>query len=155
MKKFVVIGVLLGMGILVFVLLFTGPHMKNNPSFRKYEAVYNLPPEDAVPFRKPEKITLKLPEGNKMNIAAGKTYYSYYCVFCHGEDGKGNGPVGLSYVPKPANLRAPDYRANDSAYLYQVSFTGPGHSPVLERIVPPEWRGYIILYVRNEFINKR
>ena len=37
----------------------------------------------------------------------GRVYYNYYCVFCHGDNGQGDGPVGYSYMPAPTDLHAP------------------------------------------------
>jgi mono/diheme cytochrome c family protein len=34
----------------------------------------------------------------------GKAMFAAYCAACHGRDGKGDGPVGLSLKTKPADL---------------------------------------------------
>ncbi len=41
---------------------------------------------------------------NPTSIAAGKTIYEEKCVPCHGESGKGDGPVGITLNPRPADL---------------------------------------------------
>ncbi len=38
------------------------------------------------------------------SIAAGQALFSNYCVPCHGESGKGDGPLGLTLNPRPADL---------------------------------------------------
>ena len=41
---------------------------------------------------------------NAASIAAGKALYQQDCLPCHGADGKGDGPVGLTLNPRPADL---------------------------------------------------
>lgn len=38
------------------------------------------------------------------SVAAGQALFSNYCVPCHGETGKGDGPLGLTLNPRPADL---------------------------------------------------
>ncbi len=155
MKKIflIITGVLaLALVVTVAVLLLSGPHMKRQPSLKAYEAELTLPPEDIVPFFDPRNdfASIPAPSVNKDNIEKGKVFYGYYCVFCHGEDGKGNGPVGQSFNPKPSDLNSPGITLYDSLQLYNASFKGI-HSPVLERVVPQASRKYILLYIREEF----
>ena len=42
---------------------------------------------------------------NSESIAAGQALFSASCAACHGADGKGDGPVGLTLNPRPADLR--------------------------------------------------
>ena len=41
---------------------------------------------------------------NSESIAAGQEIYSSHCASCHGTTGKGDGPVGLTLNPRPADL---------------------------------------------------
>ena len=41
---------------------------------------------------------------NQTSIAAGKAVFEAKCVACHGESGKGDGPIGLTLNPRPADL---------------------------------------------------
>ena len=41
---------------------------------------------------------------NPTSIAAGKAIYEEKCVPCHGESGHGDGPVGITLNPRPADL---------------------------------------------------
>jgi copper transport protein len=41
---------------------------------------------------------------NAESVAAGQALYSVHCVPCHGVSGKGDGPLGLTLNPRPADL---------------------------------------------------
>jgi mono/diheme cytochrome c family protein len=43
------------------------------------------------------------------DAAAGKTSYTAYCFACHGETGKGDGPVGVALQPPPRDLSGGDF----------------------------------------------
>lgn len=40
----------------------------------------------------------------KGDAAKGKVTFTQFCVPCHGESGKGDGPAGVALTPKPANF---------------------------------------------------
>ena len=84
-----------------------------------------------------------------VNLAAGTVYYHYYCVFCHGEKGDGNGPVGNSYTPRPADLRSRRIAGYSDGQLLRAMLTGLGHEPVLGRVVAPGHRWQLALFVRS------
>jgi mono/diheme cytochrome c family protein len=41
---------------------------------------------------------------SRESVVAGKTLFSTHCSLCHGETGKGDGSVGLTLNPRPADL---------------------------------------------------
>ncbi|SNB46681.1 cytochrome C [Geobacter sp. DSM 9736] len=138
-------------------VLYTGPRMKEQPHIRAYQTVAPLPPEGTVAVHVPEGIPSSAQaalatnplEATDLNIERGKVYYGYYCIFCHGEEGRGNGPVGESYSPVPADLRSARVRGYRDGQLLRRMLTGAGHGPVLERVVSPRHRWHIVLYVRS------
>jgi len=160
----VILGGLVGLA--AGVALMTGPYMLDQPSVRAYEARMPMPPEGTVPVQPLPTLppaeqarSLKNPiPATEANIARGKVYYQYYCVFCHAANGDGNAAVGQSFVPVPTDLRSPKVQAYSDGELLRAMLTGPGHkpaapyagpTPVLEYTVLPEHRWYLVLFVRS------
>lgn len=139
--------------IVALLLLFSGPRMRFQPSVQAFEEIMPYPPEDAVEFYRAQfdTVNLAFPAASTENLEKGWTYFTYYCSFCHGYDGRGNGEVGKSYMPKPADLSSAKVRNYTNGKLYLATFNGTGHSPVLERVVPYDHRPYILLFIRSEF----
>jgi mono/diheme cytochrome c family protein len=44
------------------------------------------------------------------DLAAGKEKYSMFCVTCHGEKGKGDGPGGAGLQPPPRDFSKGDFK---------------------------------------------
>ncbi len=161
--RWVKIGVFLGglggavVGGLFLYELIMGPRMRIQIHMLPFEAVMPAPPAGSVPVNPEPPLPveaaaerLKNPvESSPEALARGKVYYNYYCVFCHGEDGFGAGPVGQSYMPVPANLHKPAIQNYSDGRLLRAMLTGIGHEPVLPRVVRPEDRWYLVLYTRQ------
>jgi hypothetical protein len=139
-------------------LMMAGPRMYDQTHIRAFQATLPPMPEGVVPMTDPsfhaptsaEAAAMKNPfPDTPDNRERGKVYYGYYCAFCHGDKGDGNGPVGESYVPVPADLRTARVRAMADGELLRASLVGTGHEPVLGRVVHPDHRWYLMLYVRS------
>ena len=136
--------------------LVMGPHMKVQLHLRAFEAVMPLPPEGIVPVHPGPQVpsaeqaaALHSPvAGTPEVLRRGQVYYQYYCVFCHGADGSGNGPVGGSYMPVPADLHAAKIQSYGDGQLLRAMLTGTGHAPVLARVVPPEHWWPLVKFVQ-------
>jgi mono/diheme cytochrome c family protein len=159
MKYMIALGVavaLVGGGVVALVY-FTGPRMWVQPNVRPFQAPAPPLPEGVVPMRTAPALPTEQEAAGlasavpvtKDTVAAGAVYYEYYCVFCHGQYGDGNGPVGESYAPKPADLREQKYAAYSDGQLLRGMLLGTGHEPVLERVVLPEHRWPLVHYTRG------
>jgi mono/diheme cytochrome c family protein len=145
-------------GAAFYLMFFNLPRMYDQAHIRTGRSAMPPTPEGSVPMTNPVTTMPTTAEAGAMmkglassqeNVSRGKVYYGYYCVACHGDAGDGRGPVGGSYIPTPADLRSPRVQAKTNGELYRAMLTGEGHAPVLERVVPPEHRGYLVLYVRS------
>jgi S-disulfanyl-L-cysteine oxidoreductase SoxD len=58
------------------------------------------------------------------SLARGRELYAVYCTPCHGESGKGDGPVTPRFIPPP-DLTRPDVQAKpDGHFSYYIGFGG-------------------------------
>ena len=134
-----------------------GPRMRIQPSIQPFERSMPDMPKGVVPTNgrlqtftvQQSKLTANpLPE-TSVNMQNGRIYYGYYCLMCHGSKGDGNGPVGESYNPKPADLSTPAVKNLSDGELYQRMLIGIGHDPVISQTVQPNQRWPIVMYVRK------
>lgn len=67
----------------------------------------------------------------------GKELFVKYCASCHGETGKGDGPLGARLNPKPTDLTDKTLHfAHDDAYHFKVIKEG-GAAVGKSQIMPP------------------
>lgn len=137
----------------VLYLMFSGPRMRVQPTILPYQALMPAVPEGTAPVawaQTPSPESLRNPVADtETTRRIGQAYYRDYCAFCHGQAGRGDGPVGRSYVPTPTDLTTPAVRGLSDGALYQGMLTGVGHTPVLGYVVDPNAPWYIIHYVRS------
>jgi len=160
MRKKIVIAIIvlppLVFAALFLFVLYEGPRMTVQHHLREFQMVMPAPAAGTAtvtpPARLPaeaEAAALKNPlPPTSHNVASGGVYYGYYCVFCHGDSGAGDGPVGQSYTPVPADLRTAKIAAYPDGKLLRSMLTGTGHEPVLQRVVPPGHRWFLVTYLR-------
>ena len=77
-----------------------------------------------------------MPTGDLRGDAdAGAALYGQYCASCHGPDGRGDGPISASLVPKPADHSDEAFMGTLSdEHLYRVIQKGGasvGKSPLM------------------------
>lgn len=131
--------------------------MENQPSVRPYERTMPKMPEGTVPstgslgMLTTKQAALKIApiRATAANINQGSIYYNRYCEMCHGPRGKGDGKVGTMYKPPPVDLTSGRTAGLTDGGIYHAMLTGPGHGPVLEKTVLPQYRWPLVLYVRR------
>ena len=83
----------------------------------------------------------------KANLEEGKLLYSRICQHCHGEQGNGQGLVGLKYKGVP-NYATGEYTKMNDAHIYHVIQWGKNRMMPHGSQVTPEERWKIAMYVR-------
>ncbi len=142
----------------VIYLMFVNRRMRTQDKATPYRALLpplpaQIAPVEVVAVPQPS-VAISPPGPNPLpdtpqTLRTGQVYYSYYCQFCHGENGRGDGPVGRSYVPTPTDLTSASVRGLSDEVLYRAMLMGVGHQPVLPHVVVPEAPWYIVSYVRT------
>jgi cytochrome c len=103
-----------------------------------------------------EKDTITVAEQNWKNPIAwseaveedGKVLYERNCQHCHGEKGKGDGPVGVVYKGVP-NYSAGAYKDMNDGHIFHVITYGKGRMWSHASQVNPEERWKIVHYVHR------
>lgn len=89
------------------------------------------------------------------SINAGKTTYIRECSSCHGEGGKGDGPIA-AYVGKPvANLTSPEVLNQLDGAIYTKIRTGRAPMPGFKNSIDKEDIWHMINFMRAEFSGQK
>lgn len=78
--------------------------------------------------------------------AEGKVLYTRYCMHCHGEEGGGNGPVGLKYAGVP-NYKSDALMTMNDGHIFHVITYGKNRMWAHGSQITPEERWKIVHYV--------
>ena len=85
----------------------------------------------------------------KASVEQGAQAYSYYCIQCHGPKADGNGTVGQSFVPLPADLSSSDVQGQGDGELYAKIRLGFKRHPKLFTTVSDEDTWAVVIYIRS------
>jgi mono/diheme cytochrome c family protein len=131
--------------------------MYDQESVRTYEKKMPDSPQGTIPISggvevlsRTEPKDLKNPVSpTAAAVSQGKEAYFNFCVQCHGPRADGNGTVGQSFAPLPANLTDPQVlEQGDGEIFYKISL-GFGRHPALASTVAEQDRWAIINYLRS------
>lgn len=84
-------------------------------------------------------------------LTRGKAVYLTYCAQCHGYNYDGQGTVGQSFHPLPADLRSPQVQSKLDGELFKsVSYGIPGgRQPALQTTITVADRWRVIAFVKS------
>jgi hypothetical protein len=81
--------------------------------------------------------------------AEGKKLYTKYCVVCHGEKGKGDGPAGIALNPRPADHSSAKIQSETDGSLYWKITTGRSNMASYKKPLKDEERWDLVNYIRE------
>lgn len=131
--------------------------MEDQPSIKPQEGPRRLPPDGAVPFFG----ALAVGEGevlfnpvpvDSVSLQRGAVLYSMHCALCHGEAGRGDGPIAEFWREddnRPADLTEARFVTQPDGALYLTITQGFGAMPALAENLTPRQRWDVINYVRS------
>lgn len=134
-------------------------NMYDNPAFRPQEEPVRLPPAGSVPTKglehtpkpgTPEAAALKNPEKTTdFSLLNGKELFGIYCAPCHGESGKGDGPVAKKFVPTPIDISRTGFGGAPEGMLFSIVTHGMGGMPPFRADLTAKERWLVVAYLRT------
>ena len=125
-RAIVMIGLLVGLGAGAF--FGTGPLMRT-----AWEDHVLLQLRDQSSFKPQESPVLDVPAHSvpvarsnspAPSVETGRRLFQLKCVFCHGEAGQGDGPVGKKFVVKVGDLGSAPVQTQSDDQLFQTISQG-------------------------------
>lgn len=84
------------------------------------------------------------------DLSRGAAVYGAQCKVCHGEQGKGDGPVAATLTPPPPDLtRSERMRMMSDEELFELLSVGKGSMPGFREILTEEERGDVLKWLRS------
>ena len=89
-------------------------------------------------------------EADDSSQQQGEEIYSTSCIDCHGEEGRGDGPVGVRQNPKPSDFRADHVKdLSDGELFYIISHGIEGSAMQAFVFFDEEDRWHLVNYLRT------
>jgi mono/diheme cytochrome c family protein len=136
--------------------------MRDDEAVQAYNEEFPKMPSKAVPVdggiwierqANPAELVNPLVNDPK-TVALGHERYGFYCIQCHGPNLDGNGTVGQSFAPLPANLKSPEVQGqSDGEIFYKIRFGFNRHPPLFATVTKDEtWA--IVRFIRSAPANR-
>ena len=167
MRKVILVLVLAGavvfivyQGLIYYDNNFRYGRMRETPAVKEHEEPLLIMEEGLVPVRGGEAPLRaakaeKLISPHRLNdpgvIQAGKTGYVTFCAQCHGPNHDGNGTVGQSFYPLPADLRSLKVQSKPEGTIFKsISYGVPGtRQPAMATTIRIDDRWRIVAYLKS------
>jgi mono/diheme cytochrome c family protein len=153
--SFCIVVLVIGLAFLVQACNYA--RMYDDEAVNTYQGAVQKEPAGTVPVAggslwlkqaSPDDLHSPLPPSQE-TINAGERAYGYYCIQCHGPEANGDGTVGQSFAPLPADLRSPAVQKQGDGVLFYRIGLGYKRHPPLAYTVTAEDRWAVIAYMRS------
>lgn len=85
----------------------------------------------------------------EFSISRGRQLFQRHCISCHGTLGKGDGPVGLKFQPKPMDLSLSIVRNQPDGRIYYTITRGSVFMPPYGYAIRSDERWHLINYIKH------
>ena len=85
------------------------------------------------------------------SLARGRQMYERHCLVCHGEQGRGNGPVGLQFVPQPMELNLDYVQLQPDGQIFYTISHGSIAMPFYRQAIAVEDRWHLVNFIKEVF----
>jgi mono/diheme cytochrome c family protein len=85
------------------------------------------------------------------SLARGRAMYERHCLICHGEQGRGNGPVGRKFVPQPMELNLDYVQLQPDGQLFYTISHGSIAMPFYRQTMPADDRWHLVNFIKENF----
>jgi len=143
--------------------------MQDQPSFKPQDSLVAIsrtsvpvggkdrfsPPDDII-----ELVKARLEAGRTLvnpmpkspeSLARGEQMYKLHCLVCHGDQGRGDGPVGRKFVPQPMELNLDYVQLQPDGQLFYTISHGSIAMPFYRNAMLPEDRWHLVNYITEVF----
>ncbi len=88
------------------------------------------------------------------SLTRGREMYELHCLVCHGEQGRGDGPVGKKFVPQPMELNLDYVQLQPDGQLFYTISHGSLRMPAYRQAIPSEDRWHLVNFIKEMFGEK-
>jgi len=140
--------------------------MVDQPSIKAQESTVNTP-ATSIPLGR--KVSLPIPQSigelvsarfsaavlvnpiqvSSDSLAQGKFFYQTYCLLCHGQEGRGDGPVGKKFIPPPMDLTLAYVQSQPDGQLFYTITHGSIVMPYYRDAMNEKERWHLVNYLKE------
>jgi mono/diheme cytochrome c family protein len=110
-------------------------------------------PVGSVPLQGQAVIPQEFPSNpipaDEVSIQRGQILYSIHCALCHGDQGRGDGPLAGYFTDTPARLSSPEAAAEFDGSVFLMITQGVSEMPPLAENLTVRERWDVINFVRT------